>query len=158
MSSVEYFRELFDYDYWANLEAIRSMEFLGSAAEHGRKVLGHIIGAQRVWLGRFEASHEPAGDPWPSLPLEDARRAVEDLHARWSALLGRMSKRKLGEDLRYRNMKGEELRTPVRDVLTQLIVHGAYHRGQIATVVRDADAQPALTDYVVYVRKKKSVG
>jgi uncharacterized damage-inducible protein DinB len=32
------------------------------------------------------------------------------------------------------------------------MLHGAYHRGQIALLIRQAGAVPAPTDYVAFVR------
>jgi uncharacterized damage-inducible protein DinB len=155
MVSGDYFRQLLDYDRWANHEAIESLKYAGGEAEHGRKLLGHIIGAQRAWLGRFGLPGQPPFEVWPNLTLEEASQAVDELHERWLGLVGKFSSEQLTEDLRYRNTKGVEFRTPIRDVLTQVIIHGAYHRGQIAAAVRLADSQPAATDYVVYVRKTK---
>ena len=34
----------------------------------------------------------------------------------------------------------------------QLLLHGAYHRGQIALLLREGGAEPAPTDYIAFVR------
>jgi uncharacterized damage-inducible protein DinB len=39
----------------------------------------------------------------------------------------------------------------VRDSILQVVMHSTYHRGQIATRVRELGGEPALTDYVVWV-------
>ncbi|HUZ45119.1 MAG TPA: DinB family protein [Terriglobia bacterium] len=155
MDSLDSFRKLFEYDYWGNQQALQSIEALCGPAEQALKIAGHIIGAQRVWLGRIESPDTFLGAPWPDLTLDEARAAVAVLHHRWSMFLSRVTPEKLDKDRVYRNTKGAELRTPLRDVLMHLVIHSAYHRGQIAAAVRDAGGKPAATDYVVYVRQLK---
>ena len=88
------------------------------------------------------------------MSLEEARAAVEELRDRWKALLEKLSPEKLAADLVYRNTKGAEFKTPIRDLLTHLVMHSAYHRGQVAAAVRDSGGKPAATDYTVYIRQK----
>lgn len=149
------FRNLFDYDFWANREALASLAAIDGDASRARKFFYHIIGAQRVWLSRFEAPESPSTEPWPALTLEGAGPALEDLHARWVKQLDGLTPEKLSSDLVHRNTKGQEFRTPLRDVLMHLVMHSVYHRGQVAAAVRDSGGKPAATDYVVYVRQTK---
>jgi uncharacterized damage-inducible protein DinB len=156
MESLAGLRQLFDYDYWANQESLRSIATITAMADRALKIAGHIIGAQRIWLARFEAPDSPSPAPWPLLGLEEAQAAIGELHGRWLALLGNLSPKKLDEDLVHRTSEGVEFRTPVRDVLTHLVMHSAYHRGQIAAAVREAGGRPAATDYIVYVRQQRA--
>ena len=155
MESLDSFRRLFDYDYWGTQAALQSLETVSGSAERALKVAGHIIGSQRVWLARLENPESTPGTPWPVVSLDEARAAVEDLHRRWTTFLSNLAAEKLEGDWVYRNTKGVEFRTPLRDVLMHLVIHSAYHRGQIAAAVRDAGGTPAATDYVVYVRQLK---
>lgn len=155
MESLDSLRKLFEYDYWANQEALRSVGTINATAERALKVAGHIIGAQRVWLGRLETSDAAAPAPWPLLSLDEAEAAVSEMHQRWNSYLSSLSSEKLDEDLVHRNSKGAEFRIPVRDVLMQLVMHSAYHRGQIAAAVREAGGKPAATDYIVYARQQR---
>jgi uncharacterized damage-inducible protein DinB len=41
----------------------------------------------------------------------------------------------------------------VEDVLTHVLFHSAYHRGQIALQMRASGAEPAYTDFIHAVRK-----
>lgn len=154
MESLDSLRKLFDYDDWANQEALRSIATINGTADRALKVAGHIVGAQRVWLGRLETSNA-ATAPWPLLSLEEAEAAISEMHQRWNSFLSSLPPGRLGEDLVHRNSKGIEFRVPVRDVLMQLVMHSAYHRGQIAAVVREGGGKPAATDYIVYVRQQR---
>ena len=155
MESLDSLLKLFEYDYWANQEVLRSVATLNVTTERALKIAGHIIGAQRVWLGRLEAPDAAAPAPWPLLSLEEANAAVSGMHHRWNSFLSNLTPERLDEDLVHRNSKGVEFRVPVRDVLMQLVMHSACHRGQIAAAVREAGGKPAATDYIVYVRQQR---
>ena len=154
MDSMAHFKELFDYDLWANRESLASLASVpAEKSERALKVFGHVLGAERVWLVRF-LTPPPAANPWPLVDRENALSAVESLHAEWIALLESLGQQGLEGDLSYRNTKGLEFRTPIREVLMHLVLHSAYHRGQVAAAVREAGGKPALTDYVVWVRQR----
>jgi uncharacterized damage-inducible protein DinB len=156
MENLNFIRQLFEYDYWANREALASVATVAGDAERTRKYFSHVFGAQWIWLARFDDPSSPSAQAWPMLSDEECRQAIEDLHRQWTALLDRLNPDKLEEDLAYRNLKGIEFKTPIRDVLMHLVTHSAYHRGQVAAAVREAGGKPAATDYAVYVRKMKA--
>jgi uncharacterized damage-inducible protein DinB len=149
------YRELFDYDYWANLETLSSLKTVPRCVEKPRKTFNHVIGAQRIWLARFENPAPPSAQPWPDLTLEECASAIEDLRRRWTHLLENLTPEKLAGDLAYPSLKGVEYRTPIQDVFMHLVLHSAYHRGQVAAAIRDAGGKPAPTDYVVYLRRDR---
>lgn len=155
MESVDSLRRLFDYDHWASQEALRSIATINVTADRALKIAGHIIGAQRVWLARLEAPDSASPAPWPLLSLEEASAAVSEMHLRWNSFLSSLTPARLDEDLVHRNSRGVEFRTPIRDVLMQLVTHSTYHRGQIAAAVREAGGKPAATDYIVYIRQQR---
>ncbi len=153
MEAINVYRKLFDYDRWGNREALRSLDSVREGAERPRQLFAHVIGAERIWLSRFASPEHPSVDVWPDLSLAECRTAVEDLYGCWTGLLNQLTADKLTQDLVYRNTKGVEFKTPISDVLTHLVMHSAYHRGQVAAAVREAGGKPAATDYVVYVRQ-----
>ncbi len=155
MDELIKYHKLFDYDYWANSETLASLRTVPSGTEKPRKTFNHVIGAQRIWMARFENPAPPLAQPWPDLTLEECASAIEDLHRRWKDVLDNVTPEKLAGDLAYRNLKGNEYKTPIQDVLMHLVLHSAYHRGQIAAAVREAGGKPAPTDYVVFVRANK---
>ena len=52
----------------------------------------------------------------------------------------------------YTNSAGLSFESSLEDMLMQALLHGCYHRGQIALLVRGAGAEPAPTDYIAFVR------
>jgi uncharacterized damage-inducible protein DinB len=53
----------------------------------------------------------------------------------------------------YKNSKGEPWTSTILDVLTHVVMHSAYHRGQIASHMREIGQAPAYTDYIHAVRQ-----
>lgn len=54
----------------------------------------------------------------------------------------------------YRSSQGTPFQTSVGDILMHLASHGAYHRGQIALLLRQAGAEPLNTDFITFVREQ----
>jgi uncharacterized damage-inducible protein DinB len=53
----------------------------------------------------------------------------------------------------YKNSRGEDWTSSVADILNQLILHAAHHRGQISLEIRRSGKTPAPVDYIHAVRK-----
>ena len=155
MESIRYFRQLFDYDHWGNQAALASLGSIAGPVEKPLKVFNHILGGQRVWRARFDDPHPPNAQPWPVLTTEECRSGIDEIYQRWVELLDQLSDEKLSRNLVYQTTQGAKFETPIRDVLTHLLLHSAYHRGQVAAAVREAGGKPAVTDYVVYLRQRK---
>ncbi|HEV2177414.1 MAG TPA: DinB family protein [Terriglobia bacterium] len=156
MAEIQFLRKLFDYDYWANLTALDSLTPL----EAGKPLdyFAHVLGASRIWLARFSTADPKGIDVWPKPTLAQCRDAVDELRQGWTAVLDRLTPEGLAQNLVYRNTKGVEFSTPIVDVLMHLVMHSAYHRGQVASAVRAAGGKPALTDYVAWVRQVGASG
>ncbi len=145
------FDRLFSYEHWANREALASVRAAGSPPEKARKILGHLVGTGRLWLSRIEGTEKPA--IWPDLSVDECAAGFDDLAVRWAALLSRPTPEDLSRVATYTNSKGEPWSSSVSDILTHVVFHSAYHRGQIATVMREAGFEPAYTDFIEAARR-----
>jgi len=47
---------------------------------------------------------------------------------------------------------GHPYEATVEDILLHVPLHGSYHRGQVATLLRQAGSEPVATDYIVFSR------
>jgi uncharacterized damage-inducible protein DinB len=144
---------LFAYDDWANRETLVSILSAAAALEKSRKVLGHIVGAERLWLSRIEAASKPPPPAvWPDLSLDACATAIDEMRDRWRAYLGALSPAEEARVAQYTNSKGEPWSSRVEDILMHVVMHSGYHRGQIAANMRAAGYEPAYTDYIHAVR------
>ncbi len=72
---------------------------------------------------------------------------------RWRIYLSRLTEDDLASDCRYTNLKGDAWTSTVFDILKQVILHAAHHRGQISLEIRHTGSVPAAVDYIPAVRK-----
>jgi uncharacterized damage-inducible protein DinB len=138
------------YDVWANEETLRA---LGQAEPPPRSLrwMAHIIGAEFLWLARMRGEGSKLA-VWPDLSLAQCREAQREL----SAALLNFNLDELGpldRRVSYVNSKGEPWSSTVEDILTHVVIHSAYHRGQIAADMRTAGQEPAYTDYIHAARQ-----
>jgi uncharacterized damage-inducible protein DinB len=112
--------------------------------------LAHIIGAEFLWLDRI-AGRPASLSVWPELSLEQCDESLDRLSP---LLLEPARNRDLSRAVGYTNSKGEPWTSSVEEILTHVIVHSAYHRGQIASDVRAAGHDPAYTDFIHAVRQR----
>lgn len=139
-------KRLFDYDDWANGEEVRHLQTLANPPARAVKILAHIVGTQWLWLGRLRRERK-AAIVWPDLTLDQLAQQLEQLRGEWPREFER------DESVSYVNTKGERWTSNAQDILMHVVLHGAYHRGQIAVIVRDSGAVPAYTDYIECVRR-----
>lgn len=154
MDRLSRYSKLLTYDDWANREALKSLELEQenpAAASRPVRLLGHIIGAQWMWLRRLGA---PAGEVaiWPDLKRGDCEAQLDLLAVAWARYLEASSEEQLRDRVTYVNSKGESWSSRVEDILEHVVMHGAYHRGQIALALRTGGFTPAYTDFIHAVR------
>ena len=152
MELLEHLRRQFAYDEWANREVLTGLKARANPLARPRQLLAHILSAERLWLERIR--QQPQTLPvWPDFTLDQCEEQIVDLARRWSEFLGQISPAGLSETVVYKNSKGEPWTSSVEDILTHVLLHSAYHRGQIASLVRAGGEQPAYTDFIHAVRQ-----
>ena len=150
MELAEYLRRQFAYDAWANREVLSAIRG-GGETQGVMRLMAHILSAEGLWLERLrgEAQSLPV---WPEFDLEQCEARAKALEGLWMEYLKGMSATGLTEKISYKNSKGEAWSSTVQDVLTHVVMHSAYHRGQIASLMRAGGQTPAYTDFIHAVR------
>jgi uncharacterized damage-inducible protein DinB len=150
------FLRMFAYDDWANRECIAAMRAADSIANDAVGRMAHILSAQKLWLERILQQTQTMAI-WPGLAIEDCMSLADEVSSGWRNYLERIGNRfapgSLDDLIEYRNSKGEIWSSKVQDVLTHVLFHSAYHRGQIALQMRSSGEQPAYTDFIHAVRQ-----
>lgn len=149
--TVEYFTKLFDHMEWADKRVLASLRGMSNPPPKAVELLGHILGAERVWLSRIEGETSTLA-VWPSLTLDEAEKVVAENAARYRRVLSALPPGGLQRPITYKNSAGDQFTSTVEDILTQVATHGSYHRGQISAQVRGAGGTPNPTDYIAYIR------
>ena len=71
----------------------------------------------------------------------------------WAAYLDGLTEAGLDRAFEYKSLDAGSFRNLTGDILTQLFGHSLYHRGQIASLVKAAGGEPAVTDFVFWSRE-----
>ena len=150
---------LFAYNRWANARMLGSVAGL-PAEDYTRPVggsfstlldtLAHLYGADWVWLERFggRSPRELPAIRQASTP-EALREKWQEVEEGWAALAEGLETGRLRETLSYQSFKGDDFTRPVGEILAHVVNHSTYHRGQVATLMRQLGKTPASTEYLM---------
>ena len=152
MTVLDFMRHQFKYDSWANREELRVLSTFSEPPEQAIRLLTHIIAAQWVWFDRL-LKNPPRTAVWPEHSLQDCSSQLQELEAAWQSYLGSLSETDLSKPCSYTNSKGEAWTSSILEILTQLILHAAHHRGQVSLLIRNSGNTPAAVDYIFAVRQ-----
>jgi uncharacterized damage-inducible protein DinB len=164
--SPDEIRQLFDYNAWANQRsldaaaALTAEDFikpLGSSFSSVRDTLAHIWGAEWLWLERFQGN-SPA-----SLPAAGQFHDLPSLQSRWPQDQQRLHKFVMAltqDDLNrvheYRTLSFGAYKNPLWQSMQHMVNHGTYHRGQMATLLRQLNAKPLSSDLIHFYRERSN--
>jgi uncharacterized damage-inducible protein DinB len=144
---------LFEYTRWADRRVLSLLERSGGEPERSQTLLAHVLNAERIWLLRIEGVDTTSMEIWPALSLGECRALASQNEEAYTSYLAAISEEEHARPVRYRNQTGAEFVTTVSDILTHVALHGAYHRGQIAAVLRAHGTAPISTDFIAFVRE-----
>lgn len=158
-------RDLYAYNAWANRRTVDSLEPLAPAALTApmagsfrslRDTLVHVIGAEWIWWQRC-IGERPKGlfdvNDFPDVP--SFRAKWPEIDRGYSSLVNDAD---LNEQITYMNRHGNQYTYSVETILINNVNHSSYHRGQIVTLLRQIDAKPAVTDYLLWVDERSASG
>ncbi|MGA8491042.1 MAG: DinB family protein [Terriglobales bacterium] len=149
---LEHIGRLFSYDDWANREVLSSLQALHAPPERSIKVLAHILSAERLWLERLRAEKQTL-PVWPPFTLGECKNEMDRLPGFWKSYLTSLGEVGLRDSCTYENTKGDTFTSKKQDILLHVVMHSAYHRGQIAADMRAAGFTPPYTDFIHAVRQ-----
>jgi len=156
----EYFKAMYDYNYWANERILKQVEKVSDAdfvnpmsKGYGalRATLVHMISAEWVWRSRWEGvSPTEMLDVKDMLTLGAIRLRWRDEEKKMRARLAELTEAELQRVIQYKNTRGEELARPLWQVLAQVANHGTQHRAEAAAMLTDLGFSPGNLDLTIY--------
>lgn len=153
MNTNDHFKNLFEYNAWANLESLNSLKTVKFEKQKVESIFSHLIISQILWLSRITNKNFEFKTFWEKLTPIEIKTLSERSTGDWLNLLKGKEEKDFEEFYSYKNSNGENFRNKLKDIILHVINHSTYHRGQIAVLVRKADGTPAMTDYIHYKRK-----
>jgi uncharacterized damage-inducible protein DinB len=141
---------LLDHLLWADLRTAASLDTLPELPEALLRTWGHLLAAEAVWLARLAGREAPV-EVWPTLDRADGEALMHRNHVELRHWAG-VPTAALDRIARYTTTRGERCETPIVEVLHHVVLHGMYHRGQLAQEVRRLGGEPLSTDLIFYLR------
>jgi uncharacterized damage-inducible protein DinB len=160
MRDVGAIRELYRYNEWANarmFEAVarttreQFVEDLGSSFPSLRDTLTHIVWGEWLWLQRWKGiSPQTRFQPLEFPRVEVLRERWQHVTAEQRDFLDWVTADHLTSVVRYANLQGQTWEYPLWRQLYHVVNHSTYHRGQVATLLRQLGTAPVPTDFLVF--------
>ena len=148
---IDQIQRLFEHLEWADDRVLQRLSQIGGLHEDILQRYGHILGAEHVWLARLEG-RPPTVAVWPDMLLKEYQNVAGANHRAYRSFVAALDEPALGRTVEYKNSAGLDFTSRVDDVLIHVALHGSYHRGQIAALLREAGEAPEPTDYIAFVR------
>lgn len=153
------------YNSWANKKISETIASLSAEQQHQTivssfdsifKTMLHLMDAEGMWWQRLKlAEHieRPSASFKGEMP--DLISAFLQFSNQWEEWVKNANEVALTHVFAYQNIKKEQFKQPVNEVLVHLFNHQSYHRGQLVTMLRQLGVEkiPA-TDFIVWTRLK----
>ncbi|MBD2699258.1 DinB family protein [Spirosoma sp. BT702] len=144
--------QLLNYELWANQRVIGALETIKNPPARAIAVMGHILSAQHVWLGRI--TNDPAFVAiWEDTPVSWMGEIAERQHRQLVSYVTSLSETDFSKLIAYNTSRGEPFENTVFDILTHTSHHAAYHRGQVVQLIRPMVETAPVTDYIFWMRE-----
>ena len=148
----EHFINLYKYNDWANKKILDIVLNNKNFPPNALKYFTHLLIAEKTWMVRIKGEEIPSKDFWPKIDKNDFQELIDKNTRNYMELINNSDDQRFEEKINYKNSKDIEFSTPLKDILTHVSIHSAYHRGQINSVLRNAGLEPVLIDYIAYTR------
>ena len=139
------------FEHWANSQSLEAIVPASHGLPEALSLVGHIVSISCFWAARVEGT---AGnlDPWPTFTAPELETELRRLLERWLRLSHCNA---MDAQVRYLSSDRESRSNLFSEVLQEVLLHGAHHRGQIAFVLRMKGFDPPRsTDFIPALRTK----
>jgi uncharacterized damage-inducible protein DinB len=154
-------RSLYRYSAWANarildtaagLDRDRFVAAAGPGGESIRDTLVHTLGAQWLYLERWQGRSPrsmPAPADFPDVPGVRAR--WEEIERATSVFVAGLTDARLAAVVEYENFQGRRWAYPLWQQMLHQVNHATQHRSEAALLLTGAGRSPGLLDYLYWI-------
>lgn len=144
---------MMEHLYWADGRILDALEESETKNKELLKLVRNVAVAERVWLSRLQGRGSAEYQLWEEADdLMAIRTMFEENAEQYRVYIDGLKESELDEMTDYTNQSGVPFQTSVRDILSQVLLHGQYHRGQINRALRIESAEPVQVDYITFAR------
>jgi uncharacterized damage-inducible protein DinB len=158
--------QLSGYHTWANQQLIdiilqlpgeKQTQTVASSFDSLLKTVIHLWDAESIWWQRLKLSERIL------IPSEtfngnfnEAANQLLQQNRQWTQWISNAQEHMFQHEFIYLNLKKEQFKQPVYQVLLHVFNHGTYHRGQLVTMLRQLGIEKIpQTDYIAWSRKNR---
>jgi uncharacterized damage-inducible protein DinB len=117
--------------------------------------LEHIFFADRIWFARTVDPRVVRGAFGDFSPGETLATEWPQIQTRWENWAAALTHQDIVRIVDYKDLKGNEHRTPVWQIALHVVNHATLHRGQAMSLLRQLGVAPPPTDLIFYYRENK---
>ncbi|WP_198970193.1 DinB family protein [Xylophilus sp. ASV27] len=160
MSSLALLRTLFGYRAWANAELLEKMkgfdtELHAQDREAALRLLNHTHVVDRIFAAHLVgAAHEFTSDNTAETPSLEALRGALTTSDQWYRdYLETVTPEELAAHVPFVFTDGDKGCMSREEMLTHLIVHSGYHRGEVGRIMSRRSLSLAWDTFAVYLHQ-----
>jgi len=158
MSALDLLRSLFVYQAWANgelLEKLASMDQQQHAKERHAaiRLLNHNLVVSRIFAAHLSGTHHGyASDNTEDTPSLDELGVDVAAMDRWYLdYLETVSPKFLPQPVPFIFTDGDKAMMSRQEMLTHVVTHGGYHRGEIGRILVQIGVTPPWDTFAVHL-------
>jgi len=160
----EYFKELAEYNVWANNIVISWLnnineeqwtKYVVSSFNSIAETVLHIASAETIWIDRLNKELSPV---WLQTVFKGTKKETIELWQKSTAglkkIVDEFDETKMKEKLIFKRINGDRYEMPNYQVFAHIFNHSTYHRGQLVTMLRQVGyTNVGSTDILGFYRK-----
>lgn len=156
-------KRLLEFNEWANarvFDAIatltpeQSTRDLSSSFPTVALTAAHMVAGEWIWLQRWLGVSNSKFPDWAgSSDIADLRRRLTEIERERAQFIAGLADADLLIPRAYKLMSGQEDQQPLDVMVTHVVNHATYHRGQIASFFRQLGLKPIGTDFITFARE-----
>jgi len=157
-------KRLLMFNEWANarvFDAIATLtpeqvtKDLGSSFPSVGLTAAHMVAGEWIWLQRWLGISNSKFPDWAaSTDIADLRHRLSTIEAERWAFFNGLTEGDVLTPRHYKLMSGLEDEQPLDVMISHVVNHATYHRGQVATFFRQLGLKPIGTDFITFAREK----
>lgn len=147
---MDHLQRLYEHMRWADRLVVDALAVPG-VPPRAIELFAHVLAAEHVWLMRIRGRPAKVA-VWPSLTREECAKLAAENAVGFGELVAELDGSRAAQVVPYTNSAGFSFASRIDDILLHVALHGTYHRGQVALLLRGADKAPAATDFIAFVR------
>ena len=141
-----------EYENWANNLVIKSIMDSNNPNERVFELISQIVIVHQNWLQKIK-KEQPYYKPWEKLTLDDCLKLSNENFNSDVTYISSLKDKDFEEFILFPFM-AKPSKIAIQDLLTHLVNHASYHRGQIIALLKNKLDILPLTTYIAFASQE----